>query len=183
MKRAINFYTQTIIALAVACLSLCASAADGYIPAVTFQNFVSNVTVKKNGSYQAVVERTILIETEQGVSSSGEVDIAYIPKYSNVKILAAYTIRANGTRIDVPKKNIHVTNDTLNKGGSSYSDQKHVVLIFPKVEIGSRLYLKYIKNVTIPVFNNQYTFRRVASPEFRFEPLEFKSRQRNGRAD
>jgi transglutaminase-like putative cysteine protease len=173
MRTLAKKFSQMLIPLFFSSQCLGASTTDGYKPSVTFQNNVITYTVKKNGSYRAEAERTILIETDQGVSNWGEEDITYIPKFSDVKILSAYTIRPDGTRVDVPQKNIHVTNDELDMGGSSYSDRKHKVLIFPNVEIGSRLYLKFIKNHKVPIFNNQFTFGSFVSPELRFEPLEF----------
>ena len=142
-------------------------ASDGYAPPSSFLENIQTYTVKHDGSYTAVNELTRIIETEEGVSTYGEVDIPYLPGLESVVIQDAYTILPSGLRIMVPRKNIRTTNDALDKGGSTYSDRKHRIIIYPNVVVGSQLYYKYTKIVHKPIFHGQFAVIKFASPHFK----------------
>lgn len=172
MKAKFVSYRSAIVVLILASAAINAHAIDGYKPPLTIQKLVQTFTVNKDGSYVQENESSRRIETDEGAASYGEVDIPYIPKIESVEIQDAYTILPNGTKINVPKKNIRTTNDELNKGGASYSDSKHKIIIFPNVVVGSQLHYKYKKVVHTPVFPGQFAYIKFTSPHFKFEHNE-----------
>lgn len=172
MRIAISQFNVASIALLVAGISCNSSAVEGYAPPVSFQKDIVSFTIKKDGRYEVISETSRRVETVQGVSSEGEADISYIPKLENLVIQKAYTILPNGKRINVPGKNIRTMNDELHMGGGTYSDEKHKVIIFPEVAIGSQLYWKYKKVVYIPIFPGQFDYIKFVSPGYKFEHSE-----------
>lgn len=165
-------YSSVIVAFICAAACLDALSADQYTPPLTFQKTVLTYTIHKDGSYVGLNELSRRIETEIGASSLGDVDIPYIPQLESLEILDAYTVLPNGSHIKVPKKNIRTTNDELDRGGATYSDTKHKIIIFPNVVVGSQLYYKYKKVVHTPVFPGQFAKIQFMSPHFKFEHFE-----------
>ncbi len=165
-------YLMGVSTLLAGMSSLNALAADSYAPPVTIKQIDLTFTVHKNGSYESVYEVSRLIETDEGATSHGDIDISYIPKLESVNIIEACTILPNGKIIKVPQRNIRTTNDERERGGSSYSDGKHKVIIFPNVVVGSQLYYKYSKVVHTPIFAGQFEHIRYVSPFFKFQHFQ-----------
>ena len=90
-----------------------------------------------------------LIE-EHRVLSTGA--IMLLMHLESIKILDAYTILPNGSHIKVPLKNIRSAKGDMDSEAASYSDTQYKVIIYPKVAVGSQLYLKYIHIRHAPLF-------------------------------
>lgn len=161
-------YRNAFFASIFCLLSFNSLAAGGYTPSTSTQKSIETFTVNKDGSYREDNETLTRIETEQGVQNNGDKDISYIPDLEDVKIQAAYTILPDGSRIQVPEKNIHTTNDDLLSGGAMYSDMKHKMVIYPNVVAGSQLYLKYTKIRHVPLFAGHFAYRKIALPFWKY---------------
>lgn len=161
-----------MIVLLLGGVSFNSHASEEYSPPVSIQKIIFTYTVKQDGSYQEVSEVSTLIENEEGISSYGEDKISYTPSQESIKILDAYTILPNGTRIKVPLKNIHTAKGNMDGGGAAYSDTQYKVIIYPKVVVGSQLYYKYVRICHTPPFPRQFDFRYTMSPHFKLAQFE-----------
>ena len=74
------------------------------------------------------------------------------------EILEAYTIKADGERIDVPEGNYQVTvNKGIGDSGAIFSDRTKVTIVFPDLEKNDSVYMK-VKNVeTEPMYANNFS--------------------------
>ncbi len=156
-----------LIGLMLSGICLNAWADEEEISAISVKKNVITYTVKIDGRYTLEHEISRLIETEDAVSTYGEKRISYTPKLESIRLLAAYTILPNGTRMQVPPKSIHTAKGEVGKGGTVYSDQNSMVLIYPNVMVGSQLYIKYIKTAHTPLFAGQFAFRFTMSPHLK----------------
>lgn len=167
-KRVLFLSSSILLGVILATLSLQGYAEEGEdISAVSVQKNITTYTVNIDGSYKEEHEVAILIETQDAVSTYGEKRISYTPKLESIQLLAAYTISPNGTHIQVPKKSIHTAIGELGRGGYVFSDQNSKVIIYPKVTVGSQLYIKYIKTCHTPLFPGQFAFRHIMSPHLK----------------
>ncbi len=153
-------------------VSFSAFAAEDYLPPVSMQKNIITYTVKQDGSYRDVHETSILIENEEGVSNYGEEKIPYTPKLESLKILDAYTLLPNGSRIKVPPESIRTVKGDMDSEAASYSDTQYKVIIYPNVVVGSQLYLKYIKTLHTPLFPGQFALRQTFSPYIKYAHSE-----------
>ncbi len=73
------------------------------------------------------------------------------------EVLEAYTKKADGSRIAVPKDNYQIT---INKGkgdnGAIFSDRTRVTIVFPDLEKDDSVYVKARNVVTEPMFPGQF---------------------------
>ncbi len=159
--------SNILIGLILSGICLNAWADEEEISAISVKKNVITYTVKIDGRYTLEHEISRLIETEDAVSTYGEKRISYTPKLESIRLLAAYTILPNGTRMQVPPKSIHTAKGEVGKGGTVYSDQNSMVLIYPNVMVGSQLYIKYIKTAHTPLFAGQFAFRFTMSPHLK----------------
>ncbi len=153
-----------LIGLSLGLVSLDSVADEENTFPISFQKNISTYTVNKDGSFQEVRETAERIENEDGVSNHGERKISYIPELETVKVLSAYTILPNGSRIKVPTQNIRTAKGDMDTEAASYSDTQYRVIIYPNVVVGSQLYVKYIKLRHAPLFPGQFAFRQTISP-------------------
>ena len=172
MKTGFVKYRMVLVGLVIGGISFSTFAQDDYSYPVSFQKDISTYTVKKDGSYQEEREISMLIENEDGASNYGERKISYIPKLESVKILDAYTILPNGSHIKVPLKNIRSAKGDMDSKAASYSDTQYKVIIYPKVVVGSQLYLKYIHIRHAPLFRGQFAVREIISPHIKSAHFE-----------
>lgn len=154
------------------CLLSFSLHAEGYTPSVSIQKSSVTFTVNQDGSYREDNETLTRIETEQGAQNNGEEDISYTPDFESVEIREAYTQLPDGTRIAVPEKNIHTTNDELSRGGAMYSDMQHKMISYPNVVAGSLLYLKYSRVRHTSLFDGHFTYRKSVLPHWRYGDCE-----------
>ena len=153
-------------------ISFSSFAQDDYSYPVSFPKNISTYTVKKDGSYQEVRELSMRIENEDGASNYGENKISYIPNLESIRILAAYTILPDGSHLQVQSKNIRNAKGDMDSEAASYSDTQYKVIIYPKVAVGSQLYLKYVHIRHTPLFRGQFAFRKILSPHIKSEHFE-----------
>ncbi|HEU0220370.1 MAG TPA: DUF3857 and transglutaminase domain-containing protein [Gallionella sp.] len=161
-----------MMALLLGGVSFSAFASEDYLPPVSMQKNIFTYTIKQNGSYQEVRKSLILIENEEGVSNYGEEKIPYTPKLESLKILDAYTILPNGSRIKVPPESIRTIKGDMDSEAASYSDTQYKVIIYPKVVVGSQLYLEYTKTAHTPLFPGHFTLRQTFSPYIKYALFE-----------
>lgn len=172
IKKGFQKYRMVLVGLVICGISFNTFAQEDYSYPVSFQKNISTYTVNKDGSYQEVREFSMSIENEDGASNYGERKISYIPNLESIRILAAYTILPNGSRIQVPSKNIRSAKGDMDSEVASYSDTQYKVIIYPNVVVGSQLYIKYLQVRHTPLFPGQFAFKRILSPHIRSEHFE-----------
>lgn len=161
-----------IMALLLGGTGVSSFAAEDYAFPISYPKNINTYTVRKDGSFQVMHEGFMRIDTEDAVSNFGEEKISYIPNLESVKILDAYTILPDGSRIKVPPENIRTAKGDMDSADASYSDTQYEVIIYPNVVVGSQLYLKYIQVHHTPLFLGQFSFRQTMSPYIKFGHFE-----------
>jgi hypothetical protein len=142
--------TQTLALVLVAASAL---ADQNYEPPASTERFVDTFVVNADGTYRQITEDTTRIETPRGIRSHGTQYMGYPSSRETIETIQAWIIQPDGTKILVPPESIR--DQDADEGNSSFSDYKYKVIIYPKVQVGSRLYAKTESTVK-PVFNGQF---------------------------
>ncbi|NIP54919.1 MAG: DUF3857 domain-containing protein, partial [Aliifodinibius sp.] len=78
-----------------------------------------------------------------------------------LEVLEAYTRKANGKKITVPKDNYQVTINKGNGGaGAIFSDQTTVAIVFPDLEKNDSVYFRIKRTETEPMFPGHFSISR-----------------------
>ncbi len=115
----------------------------------------NNITidVKKSGKIFSTHEKEITILNEIGRQNYGSQTLYFIKNISEIVDIEAKTIYEDKEYV-VEKKHIEIKPLASSENGF---DQKYQILIsFPQVLVGSKLYLKYKENLLIPSMKNEY---------------------------
>lgn len=162
------FFPRTII---IAATLIGGTAFAQYKSAYTTVKSVDLVEVKANGGYSQIMERLYSVDTKQGISGMGELRIDFNEKLEDVEVLEAYTLLPDGTRMDVPADKIKRQDGD---GREEYSDGKVWVIIFPKVNVGSKVYYRARRVQHTPYFPGHFFWYEYFTPHATTEYAEIQ---------
>jgi transglutaminase-like putative cysteine protease len=108
---------------------------------VVRQHFVYEVST--DGTWTTEVDLARRVDEAQAVAANGQAPVQYSESLQSLEILEAYTLTKDGMRIDVPADKILTQQLPASSGAPSFSDNKLKMVIFPQVEIGATLNLRY----------------------------------------
>lgn len=113
------------------------------------------IQVRKDGTYKVTTESTVSI-LRDGARSMSNYRLAYNSRASTLKVLLAETIN-DGKAYRVDSEFIEDKPQASRLHG--FDDTNLVVVAFPKVNVGSRLHIKYVTEYKDVPIANHYTSR------------------------
>jgi transglutaminase-like putative cysteine protease len=95
---------------------------------------------------------------EKALSNAKETSISYSTSIEKAEVLAAYTIKADGRRIDTPKSNYQVVTNSGNaKDAPVYSDRTTLTVVFPELAVGDTVGFSYKLTQLEPMFPKHFS--------------------------
>jgi transglutaminase-like putative cysteine protease len=147
--------------LFIAATCIASTAFAQYKSAYTTVKSVDIVDVKPNGGYTQIIERLYSVDTQQGIAGMGELRVDFNEKLEEMEVLEAYTLLPDGSRMDVPADKIKRQDGD---GREEYSDGKVLVIIFPKVDVGSQVYYRARRVQHTPYFPGHFFWSDYYTP-------------------
>lgn len=144
-------------------------ALAGYVPAYTVVSETQDFEVYANSAYKLTHERTIRIDTPQGIDLYGQAQILYDGKRDDLAIIDAYTIKPNGERVVVSPDRVKRVTVSADDIAPYFTDQMMAVIIFPQVEVGSMLYYKTLLLEESPPIKGRFADITPFSPHIKYE--------------
>lgn len=95
--------------------------------------------------------------TESGVDALKRDSITHSASVESSKILQAYTLKADGSKIEVPKDNYQTTVNAGLTGKPAFSDRASTQIIFPELKIGDSTVMEYEVTTKEPIFPGQFS--------------------------
>jgi transglutaminase-like putative cysteine protease len=123
-------------------------------PAVELVKDHVDLEINSDGSYEYVREVALRVLTEQGREGLQKMGFSYTEGFQSIDIHSAYTLKANGTRIDVAQSGM-----LHGRGASSapgFEDLKTTTVVFPNLEIGDQVVVVTLFRQTTPWFPGQF---------------------------
>lgn len=118
---------------------------------------------------------TLQILKEQALENSKQHSFSYSTSIQKAEILEAYTLKANGQKIEAPKDNFQVTvNSGKDKNKAIYSDRTTMTVVFSDVEVGDSVVLSYQLIATEPIFPNQFSETESYYKNVAYDDLKIK---------
>lgn len=150
----------------LACLLLLAASATAQAAPTTVLQ--SDVIYELLPDGSSIVERihATRINEQAAVTGAGQAGLQYSESLQELEILEAYTTTRDGERIDVPAERILTQQLPVSSGAPTFSDYKVKMVVFPQVEIGATVTLRYRQKQLKPflpgVYSNGESFSRFA---------------------
>lgn len=133
------------------------AAQAAYVPAYRVVMDHQDFDVQADGSFIHTREMLTQIDTPQGIDQFGQAKIYYDGKRAKLDVVEAYTIRANGERVPVTPDRIRRVSASTDDVSPYFTDQMIAIVIFPHVEVGSRLYYKAVLHEVEPVIKGRFS--------------------------
>ena len=130
-------------------------------------------TIQADGTVVEIDELTTLVKSQLMVDTESQADLAYNSTLSKLEVLEAYTITPKGEKIPVAANAIRTVEDDNSSGAAMFSDQKHKIIIFPKVTPGSQTYYKTKLTTFKPLLPGYFYTRLHFSPNLEIQSHEY----------
>lgn len=109
--------------------------------------------VNADGTEVMTYARQHKVLKRTALSSMKETTISYSQSAQKLEVLEAYTIKPGGRRIDAPPANYQVEKQSgRQSAGPAYSDYVSTTVVFPDVDVGDVVGLKYRLTTTQPLY-------------------------------
>jgi transglutaminase-like putative cysteine protease len=113
-----------------------------------------DLEVYPDGSDLDTREESFRVLNAQGVEGLHERKLFYTQDFETLDIKEAYTLKANGTRIDVPKSSYLSGFGETSKQG--FQDTHIISLFYPNLEVGDQVVLVTVHRQVMPWFTGQF---------------------------
>jgi uncharacterized protein DUF3857/transglutaminase superfamily protein len=130
-----------------------ANAVEPYTNEQETQTF----TVNADGSFVKIDDMTLRVNTEAGVARVAQHYIWFNRNMASVDVIEAYTTGADGVRHDVQPEQIHDVQEARSFDAPTFQDILEKVIVFPAVEPGARIHLKYRKTQQVPIVPGHFS--------------------------
>lgn len=128
-----------------------------------------------DGSYNEVREYAKTVLKERAIESLKDASISYSASIEKIEIISAYTRKADGRRIDVPKDNFQIVeNKGKGKDAPVYSDRVAMTLVFPELAVGDTVVLAYRITAKEPMFPNEFSVSSTFSRSYPYDDVDIK---------
>lgn len=138
-------------------VSLIAAAAASAAPMTVVKQEVL-YEVAADGTWSSEIVAVTRIN-EQAAVAAGQMPLSYSDSLQEMEILEAYTTTKDGQRVDVPADRILAQAAPASIGAPSFSDYKVRTVVFPQVEVGATLSLRYRVKQLKPFLPGVFTLR------------------------
>jgi len=150
------------------------SAGKGELEALSaIERAIITETIQADGTVIEIDELTTLVKSQLAVDSESQADIPYNSTLSTLEVLEAYTITPKGEKISVAANAIRTVEDDNSSGAAMFSDQKHKIIVFPKVTPGSKTYYKTKLTTYKPLLPGYFYTRLTFSPNIEVRSYEY----------
>lgn len=141
------------------------SKASPFVGYTKYLRYRADYQVNADGTDVETCEWALKVLSEQGIPMANQDSVSFSDRLQNAEIIAAYTLKADGRRIDVPPTNFQVESNT-GKGKSApiFSDIRTKSVAFPDVAVGDTVVLSYRMIQKEPTFPGNFSMMESFSP-------------------
>ena len=140
------------------CGTVLAAADESPDLPVRFGRYHAGYVVNANGTAVETHEWTKTVLRESALEGSKTANIGYSTSAQKAEVLAAYTLKADGRRIEVPKDNYQLeVNSGKGKDSPMFSDWTTLTVVFPDLAVGDTVGLSYRMTDTEAMFPGHFS--------------------------
>ncbi|WP_175817879.1 DUF3857 domain-containing transglutaminase family protein [Burkholderia diffusa] len=128
------------------------------IAASTIESDVHIFYVQEDGSVTEDDETTLRANTAAGIEDIAQRYVWFDRNISRVDILEAYTLDRSGATHTVTPDQIREVQEPRSAGAPTFQDARLKAVIFPAIEAGARIHLKFHKTQSVPLVPGQFSY-------------------------
>lgn len=128
------------------------------------ERYLQHFMVEPDGSYTLTVDNAKRIVQPRAVQAHGQYYISYNKTLDEVLSVEAHTLKADGRRVPVQPHDIHDQQEAASADAPMFQDTRLKIVVFPEVEVGDQLVLRYVVRRHTPLFPGH--FEDLSSAQF-----------------
>jgi transglutaminase-like putative cysteine protease len=137
-----------------------------------YGHYYTTFVIQQDGTATESRDWAMTVLKETAVEWSKRTSITYSTSAQRAEVIAAYTQKADGRRIDVPKDNYQVEiNQGKEKDSPVYSDNTTLTVVFPEVTVGDTVVFSYRLVQTEPLFPKHFSVAESFSRDTAFDDV------------
>lgn len=131
---------------------------------LTHEKDIRAYVVNADGSFVLNVERVLRINEERAITPNAQRSLSYNRSLESLEVVEAYTLKPDGRKVIVSADQIKEQQEQVSAQAPMFQDSRIKVVIFPELQVGDRMVLRYQLHRNTPLFPGQ--FEDLASPDF-----------------
>ncbi len=140
-----------------------------------YGRYYTTYIINEDGTATESREWAMTVLKETALEWSKRTSISYSTSAQRAEVIAAYTKKADGRRIDVPKNNYQVEiNQGKEKDSPVYSDNTTLTVVFPDVAVGDTIIFSYRLVQTEPLFSKHFSIAENLSRDTAFDDVRVR---------
>lgn len=140
-----------------------------------YARYYTSFVIQEDGTATESREWALTVLKETALEWSKRASITHSTSAQRAEVVAAYTQKADGRRIDVPKDNYQVEiNQGKDKDSPVYSDYTTLSVVFPDVAVGDTVVFSYRLIQTEPLFPKHFSVAENFSSSAAFDDVRVR---------
>jgi transglutaminase-like putative cysteine protease len=165
----------SFLAALVFCFPALASTGDPIELQNRFGYYHAAYLVNEDGTVVESHEWSKTVLKETALESSKSASVSYSTSAQKAEVVAAYTLKADGRRLDVPKNNYQIeSNSGKGKDSPVYSDWTTLSVVFPDVAVGDTVVFSFKLIQTEAMFPGQYSAAQYFSDQVAYDDVRVR---------
>lgn len=137
-----------------------------------YPHFSVQYHINEDGSYVEERSWSMTVLSDKAVAYAKQHTVSYSTSIQKADVLEAYTLKADGRRVNAPKSNFQVEENRGNKKDAPvFSDFTSLTVVFPDVEAGDTVVFAYRLTATQPMFPHEFSTSEAFSTNVAFDDL------------
>lgn len=162
-----------VAALMLTCRFAAAADTDAPVLQTRFGHYYANFTINADTSHVETHDWTKTILQERAVEGSKRASVSYSTSIQKAEVLHAYTLKADGRRIDAPKTNYQLeVNSGKDKNAPVFSDYTTLTVVFPEVAVGDTVAFAYKIIQTEAMFPGHFSVTGTFSKVYAYDDVK-----------
>jgi transglutaminase-like putative cysteine protease len=124
----------------------------------------TSVDLQPDGRYVEIKEVQARVQTQAAVQQISQMPFAFDASMQRFEVTQAYTLKADGHKVDVNKDSIFTRDFPMSAGAPMFADIKMVMIVFPEVTVGDSVYARVRLEQTEAMFPGHYSNFFVITP-------------------
>lgn len=139
------------------------------------KHYAVDYKVNDDASFTEKHSWAMQILKEQALEGAKQHSFSYSTSIQKAEVLEAYTLKANGQKIDAPKDNFQITaNGGKDKNKAIFSDRTTMTVVFSNVEVGDTVVLTYNLIATEPIFPKHFSETESFYKNYAYDDLKVR---------
>ena len=159
--------------LCALCLLLRVGPVHADDPGSRYELFEESHVIQADGTDVATTRYTTRVLKTEWLENAKSQVLSYSASAQDLTVLEAYTLKKDGRRIPVPKRNFQLDTAGGKAGAAAvFSDRNRQTVVFPDLAVGDAVHLSYRLRTKVPLFPGKVSLADSYSTGYAFDKVQ-----------